>query len=60
MSLVLAFVAMGATDFLMRSSTGIGVTAMRDDEAAAGTIGVNLFRARHLLSVGGLYPRCSK
>lgn len=46
MSLILAFGAMGATYFLMRSSTGIGLTAMRDDEAAAGTIGVNLFRAR--------------
>lgn len=46
MSLVLALVAMGATWFLMRSSTGIGLTAMRDDEEAAGTIGVNLFRAR--------------
>jgi branched-chain amino acid transport system permease protein len=46
MSLVLALVAMGATYLLMRSSTGIGLTAMRDDEEAAGTIGVNLFRAR--------------
>jgi branched-chain amino acid transport system permease protein len=46
MSLILAFVTMGATYFLIRSSTGIGLTAMRDDEAAAGTIGVNLFRAR--------------
>ena len=46
LSLVLAFVAMGATWLLMRSRTGIGLTAMRDDEEAAGTIGVNLFRAR--------------
>lgn len=46
MSLILALGAMGATYFLMRSSTGIGLTAMRDDEAAAGTIGVNLYRAR--------------
>ena len=46
MSLALALAAMGATYALMRSSTGIGLTAMRDDEEAAGTVGVNLFRAR--------------
>lgn len=46
LSLILAFVAMCATYLLMRSRTGIGLTAMRDDEEAAGTIGVNLFRAR--------------
>ena len=46
MSLVLAAVAMGATYALMRSATGIGLTAMRDNEEAAGTVGVNLFRSR--------------
>lgn len=46
MSLVLAVVAMGATYALMRSATGIGLTAMRDNEEAAGTVGVNLFRSR--------------
>ena len=46
MALILAVVAMVATYLLMRSSTGIALTAMRDDEEAAGTIGVNLFRAR--------------
>jgi branched-chain amino acid transport system permease protein len=46
MSLVLAVVAMGATYILMRSATGIGLTAMRDNEEAAGTVGVNLFRSR--------------
>jgi len=46
MSLVLAVVAMGATWFLMRSATGVGLTAMRDNEEAAGTVGVNLFRSR--------------
>ncbi|HTO61342.1 MAG TPA: branched-chain amino acid ABC transporter permease [Bradyrhizobium sp.] len=45
-SLALALVAMGATYALMRSAVGIGLTAMRDNEEAAGTIGVNLFRAR--------------
>lgn len=46
MSFVLAVVAMGATYALMRSATGIGLTAMRDNEEAAGTVGVNLFRSR--------------
>ena len=46
MSLILAVVAMGATYILMRSATGIGLTAMRDNEEAAGTVGVNLFRSR--------------
>jgi branched-chain amino acid transport system permease protein len=46
MALVLAVTAIGATYFLMRSATGIGLTAMRDDEEAAGAVGVNLFRAR--------------
>jgi len=46
MSLVLAVIAMGATYALMRSATGIGLTAMRDNEEAAGTVGVNLFRSR--------------
>lgn len=46
LSFILAVVTMGATYFLMRSSTGVGLTAMRDDEEAAGTVGVNLFRAR--------------
>jgi branched-chain amino acid transport system permease protein len=46
MALILAAIAAVATYFLMRSATGIGLTAMRDDEDAAGTVGVNLFRAR--------------
>ena len=46
MSLLLAVAAMGATYVLMRSATGIGLTAMRDNEEAAGTVGVNLFRSR--------------
>lgn len=46
MAFILAVVAMAATYLLMRSSTGIGLTAMRDDEEAAGTIGINLTRAR--------------
>jgi branched-chain amino acid transport system permease protein len=46
MALALAVLAMGATYLLMRSATGLGLTAMRDNEEAAGTVGVNLFRSR--------------
>jgi branched-chain amino acid transport system permease protein len=46
LSLGLAVAATGATYLLMRSATGVGLTAMRDNEEAAGTVGVNLFRAR--------------
>jgi branched-chain amino acid transport system permease protein len=46
LAFALAAAAMVATYLLMRSPTGIGLTAMRDDEEAAGTVGVNLFRAR--------------
>jgi branched-chain amino acid transport system permease protein len=48
MALALAVIAFGATWLLMRSRIGVGLTAMRDDEEAAGSIGVNLSRARVL------------
>lgn len=48
MALALAVVAFAATWFLMRSRIGVGLTAMRDDEEGAGSIGVNLRFARIL------------
>ncbi|MGH6990428.1 MAG: branched-chain amino acid ABC transporter permease [Stellaceae bacterium] len=42
----LAVIAFVATGLLLRSRFGIGLTAMRDNEEAAGAIGVNLVRAR--------------
>jgi branched-chain amino acid transport system permease protein len=45
-ALGLAIVAFVATYLLMRSPTGIGLTAMRDDEEATATAGVNVMRAR--------------
>jgi branched-chain amino acid transport system permease protein len=48
MALALAVVAFAATWFLMRSRIGVGLTAMRDDEEGAGSIGVDLRFARIL------------
>lgn len=44
----LAALALGSTWYLMRTRIGVGLTAMRDNEEAAGAIGVNLRRARIL------------
>ena len=46
MVLVLTGAAFATTWLLMRSKIGVGLTAMRDDEEGAGSIGVNLNRAR--------------
>jgi branched-chain amino acid transport system permease protein len=48
MALALAVVAFAATYGLMRSSVGIGLTAMRDNEEAAAAVGVNVRRVRIL------------
>jgi branched-chain amino acid transport system permease protein len=48
LALTLAVVALISTFLLLRSRIGIGLTAMRDNEEAAGTIGVNLIRSRVL------------
>jgi branched-chain amino acid transport system permease protein len=48
MAFALAALALVATYLLMRSSIGVGLTAMRDDEEGAGSVGVNLVRARVL------------
>lgn len=46
LSFGLAVLAFAATGLLLRSRFGIGLTAMRDNEEAAGSVGVNLTRAR--------------
>jgi branched-chain amino acid transport system permease protein len=46
MSLGLALIAFGATWALLRSPVGLGLTAMRDNEEAAGAAGVDLIRTR--------------
>jgi branched-chain amino acid transport system permease protein len=48
MALVLCAAAFVLTWLLMRSSIGLGLTAMRDNEEGAGAVGVNLTRARVL------------
>lgn len=48
MALVLCAAAFVLTYLLMRSSIGLGLTAMRDNEEGAGSVGVNLTRARIL------------
>lgn len=48
MALALAAVALLSTYLLMRSSVGLGLTAMRDNEEGAGGVGVNLIRTRIL------------
>lgn len=48
LALGLALAALGATYLLLRSPIGLGLTAMRDNEEAAGAMGVNLHRARIL------------
>lgn len=48
LALGLAVVAFVSTYFLMRSRIGIGLTAMRDNEEGAGSVGVNIVRLRIL------------
>jgi branched-chain amino acid transport system permease protein len=48
MALALAGLAFASTYLLMRSSTGLGLIAMRDNEEGAGSVGVNLTRQRIL------------
>lgn len=46
LALALAAIAFAATLVLMRSATGIGLTAMRDDEEGTASVGVDIVRAR--------------
>jgi branched-chain amino acid transport system permease protein len=46
LALALAAIAFVATYVLMRSSTGIGLTAMRDDEEGTASVGVDIMRVR--------------
>ena len=48
LALVLAALVIVTTYLLMRSSIGLGLIAMRDDEEGAGAVGVNLTRTRIL------------
>jgi branched-chain amino acid transport system permease protein len=48
----LAVIALGGTYFLLRSRIGIGLTAMRDNEESAASVGVNITRGRILCFLG--------
>jgi len=48
----LAAVALAGTYFLLRSRTGIGLTAMRDNEEGAAAVGVNITGTRILCFLG--------
>ena len=49
-----ALIAMGATYFLLRSRTGLGLKAIRDNDLAAESTGVNLWRMKlYTYVIGG-------
>jgi branched-chain amino acid transport system permease protein len=52
LALALAMIALAATYLLLRSRIGIGLTAMRDNEESAASVGVNVTRARVLCFLG--------
>ena len=52
LAFALALIALAATYLLLRSRIGIGLTAMRDNEESAASVGVNVTRARVLCFLG--------
>jgi branched-chain amino acid transport system permease protein len=52
MAFALAVAAFGSIYLLLRSRIGLGLTAMRDDEEGAGTVGVDLRRMRVICFLG--------
>jgi branched-chain amino acid transport system permease protein len=52
MALALAVIAFASIYLLLRSRIGLGLTAMRDNEEGAGSVGVNLVRTRILCFLG--------
>ena len=52
MAFALAVAAFGSIYLLLRSRIGLGLTAMRDDEEGAGTVGVDLRRMRIICFLG--------
>lgn len=50
-SLATIFVVLLSTVLLMRSKLGIALTAIRDDETAAGVLGVNVTRSRRIVFI---------
>ena len=52
LAFALAMVALAGTYLLLRSRIGIGLTAMRDNEESAASVGVNITRARIVCFLG--------
>ncbi|MFM1916641.1 MAG: hypothetical protein RJB01_156 [Actinomycetota bacterium] len=51
LSLVAVIIAVAVTYLLMRSRLGLGFTAIRDDETAAGSLGVRVTRSKRIVFV---------
>ena len=51
MALTLCIIAMIVVYVLLRTKTGLGLTAMRDDADAASSVGVNIFKSKLLVYV---------
>ena len=51
LSLVAVVIAVAVTYLLMRSRLGLGFTAIRDDEVAAGSLGVRVTRSKRIVFV---------
>jgi len=51
MALTLCVIAMIVVYALLRTKTGLGLTAMRDDADAASSVGVNIFKSKLLVYV---------
>jgi branched-chain amino acid transport system permease protein len=52
LAFALVVVGLAATYFLLRSRVGLGLTAMRDNEEGAGTVGVNVVSSRIVCFLG--------
>jgi branched-chain amino acid transport system permease protein len=52
LAFTLVVVSLVATYFLLRSRVGLGLTAMRDNEDSAGTVGVNVVNSRIVCFLG--------
>ncbi|MEM7799676.1 MAG: branched-chain amino acid ABC transporter permease [Chloroflexota bacterium] len=50
-AILLAFGTMILTQYLMRSKIGIGLTAIRDNEAAAASLGINTYRIKFYIFI---------
>ncbi len=50
-AIVLAFGTVALTQYLMRSKVGLGLTAIRDNEDAAASLGINTYRVKMIIFI---------